>query len=57
MTGTKEEAKTHFAQAAKLTPNDKLAEHILKQLETGGAVKPPDLPKPPLPGEQKGKLL
>ena len=57
MTGAKEEAKAHFAQAAKLTPNDKLAQHILKQLESGGAVTPPDLPKPPLPGEQKGKLL
>ena len=47
MTGAKEEAKKHFAQAAKLTPNDKLAEHILKQLESGDTVTPPDLPKPP----------
>ncbi len=42
MTGAKDEAKEHFAQAAKLTPNDKLAQHILKQLESGGAVTPPD---------------
>ncbi len=55
MTGAKEEAKTHFTQAAKLTPNDKLAQHILKQLESNGAVKPPELPKPP--AVDKGKLL
>lgn len=56
MTGAKDEAKQHFAQAAKLTPNDKLAQHILKQLESGGAVTPPTLPKPPVE-QQKGKLL
>ncbi len=56
MTGAKDEAKEHFTQAAKLTPNDKLAQHILKQLESGGAVTPPTLPKQP--DEQKGgKLL
>ena len=44
MTGAKDEAKQHFAQAAKLTPNDKLAQHILKQLESGGAVTPPGCP-------------
>ena len=47
MTGAKDEAKQHFAQAAKLTPNDKLAEHILKQLESGGTVTPPKLPEEP----------
>ena len=47
MTGAKEEAKSHFAQAAKLTPNDKLAQHILKQLESNSAVTPPKLPKQP----------
>jgi len=57
MTGAKEEAKTQFAEAAKLTPNDKLAGHILKQLESGDVVKPPELPTPPPPGEQKGKSL
>jgi tetratricopeptide (TPR) repeat protein len=55
MTGAKAEAKTHFTQAAKLTPNDKLAQHILKQLESGGTVTPPELPK--LPGDAKGKAL
>jgi tetratricopeptide (TPR) repeat protein len=47
MTGATPEAKEHFAQAAKLTPNDKLAQHILKQLDSGAAVTPPELPKPP----------
>jgi len=47
MTGATAEAKEHFALAAKLTPNDKLAQHILKQLDSGGAVTPPELPKPP----------
>jgi len=46
MTGAKEEAKQHFALAAKLTPNDKLAEHILKQLQSSGSVTPPKLPPP-----------
>ena len=53
MTGAKEEAKTHFAQAAKLTPNDKLAQHILKQLESGNAVTPPDLPKRRRPANKR----
>ena len=52
MTGAKDQAKEHFSQAAKLTPNDKLAQHILKQLESGGAVTPPQLPKQP--AEDKG---
>lgn len=47
MTGAKAEAKEHFAKAAKLTPNDKLAQHILKQLESKNAVTPPELPKQP----------
>ncbi len=55
MTGAKEEAKDHFVQAAKLTPNDKLAQHILKQLESGSAVTAPELPKQPR--EPKGKQL
>jgi len=55
MTGAKAEAKSHFAQAAKLTPNDKLAQHILKQLESGSAVTPPQLPKQPT--DEKGQQL
>jgi hypothetical protein len=55
MTGAKDEAKEHFAQAAKLTPNDKLAQHILKELESGSAVTPPKLPVQP--GDPKGKSL
>ena len=54
MTGAKDEAKEHFTQAAKLTPNDKLAQHILKQLESGGAVTPPKF-CPSRPTEQKGQ--
>jgi tetratricopeptide (TPR) repeat protein len=50
MTGAKADAKEHFAQAAKLTPNDKLAPHILKQLDAGGNVTPPELPKMPAQG-------
>jgi hypothetical protein len=38
-----------------LTPNDKLAEHILKQLESSGSVTPPVLPEQNGPG--KGKQL
>ncbi len=47
MTGANAAAKAHFALAAKLTPNDKLAQHILQQLDSGGAVTPPQLPQPP----------
>ena len=47
MTGArKTRASSTFAQAAKLTPNDKLAEHILKQLQSSGSVTPPQLPPP-----------
>ena len=52
MTGAKPEAKTHFALAAKLTPNDKLAQHILKQLDAGGSVTPPELPRPSSQGTE-----
>ena len=44
MTGAKAEAKEHFAKAAKLTPKDKLVAHILKQLDAGSDVTPPELP-------------
>lgn len=57
MTGAKQEAKKHFAEAAKLTPNDKLAQHILKQLESTGTVTPPVLPEPGTQAAPKGKQL
>jgi len=47
MIGAKDNAKTHFAKAAKLTPDDKLAGHILRQLQAGGDVTPPELPRRP----------
>ena len=53
MTDAKDQAKQHFAQAVKLTPNNKLAQHILKQLKAGGAVTPPKLPAQP--GDAKAK--
>ena len=56
MTGAKAEAKEHFAKAAKLTPKDKLVTHILKQLDAGSAVTPPELPKPPAAGGDKPQL-
>ncbi len=57
MTGAKAEAKEHFATAAKLTPNDKLAQHIVKQLDAGGTVTPPELPKPPSQGTENPPQL
>ena len=57
MTGAKAEAKAHFAKAAKLAPNDKLAQHILDQFESNSPITPPKLPPQPQPDEQKGKLL
>jgi hypothetical protein len=58
MTGAKAEAKKHFAEAARLTPNDKLAQHIVKQLEANQAVTPPVLPEQPgAQGAPKGKQL
>ena len=52
MTGATAQAKEHFALASKLTPNDKLAQHIVKQLDSGGTVTPPDLPKLPPQGAE-----
>jgi tetratricopeptide (TPR) repeat protein len=57
MTGAKQEALKHFTEAAKLTPNDKLAQHIVKQLQANGTVTPPVLPGPGMPAEPKGKQL
>jgi tetratricopeptide (TPR) repeat protein len=57
MTGATPEAKQHFALAAKLTPNDKLVQHIVKQLDSGAAVTPPELPKPPAQGNEQQPQL
>ena len=45
MIGARDDAKTHFAEAAKLTPKDRLAAYVLQQLEAGKPVTPPP-PKP-----------
>jgi len=47
MIGAKDHAKIRFARAAELTPDDKLARHILKQLQAGEDVTPPVLPVKP----------
>jgi hypothetical protein len=44
MIGAKDDAKTHMAEAAKLTPKDKLAAQLLEQL--GGRPVTPPPPKP-----------
>ena len=44
MTGARDNAKTEFAQAVKLTPKDRLAEHYLKELQSNSPLTPP---KPP----------
>ena len=43
MLGARDKAKDEFAQAAKLTPDDHLASHYLKELETNGTLAPPKL--------------
>jgi len=53
MLDARADAKDEMAQAAKLTPKDKLAAHVLQQLESGKAVTPPKLPEPPKPSTQK----
>ena len=55
MTGAKDSAKSEFAEAVKLTPDDKLAKHILKQLDAGQDVTPPELPRKA--EEQEGTAL
>lgn len=41
MTGAQSAAKSELAEAVKLTPDDKLAEHYLKQLQSGATISPP----------------
>jgi tetratricopeptide (TPR) repeat protein len=51
MVGARDDAKTQMALAVKLTPKDKLAAHVLQQLESGQPVTPPkaEPPQPPKP--------
>jgi len=55
MIGAKDNAKTKFARAVQLTPDDRLARYILKQLQTGEDVTPPVLPTKP--AEQRAAEL
>ena len=41
LVGSRSEAKSQFAQAVKLTPSDKLAAHLLRQLEANLPITPP----------------
>ena len=41
MTGARDNARTQFAQAVRLTPSDKLAGHFLRQLQINGPLTPP----------------
>ncbi len=43
MTGARDNAKTEFAEAVKLTPNDKLASHYLQQLQSNSPLTPPQM--------------
>jgi tetratricopeptide (TPR) repeat protein len=51
MVGGRDDAKAQMALAVKLTPKDKLAAHVLQQLEAGQPVTPPkaEPPQPPKP--------
>jgi tetratricopeptide (TPR) repeat protein len=43
MTGHRAEAKRELTEAVKLTPKDKLASHLLRQLEANQAITPPPM--------------
>jgi hypothetical protein len=43
MTGQRDNAQTQFAQAAKLTPGDKLAAHYLQELQSNAPLAPPQM--------------
>jgi tetratricopeptide (TPR) repeat protein len=49
LTGHRDEAQKQLAEALKLTPKDKLAEYVLKQLQTGQPITPPPASPPPVP--------
>jgi hypothetical protein len=50
MIGARDNAKTEFAEAVKLTPTDKLASHYLKQLQSNLPLTPPRMPLNPQGG-------
>jgi tetratricopeptide (TPR) repeat protein len=43
MIGARDNAKTELAEAAKLTPADKLASHYLQELQTNAPLTPPQM--------------
>jgi tetratricopeptide (TPR) repeat protein len=47
MTGARDNAKSEFADAVKLTPKDKLASHYLKQLQSNSPLTPPEMASKP----------
>jgi tetratricopeptide (TPR) repeat protein len=47
MIGARANAKTEFAEAVKLTPNDKLAAYYLQQLQSKAPLAPPQMPSKP----------
>jgi len=47
MTGARENAKAEFAQAVKLTPDDKLANHYLQELQSNVPLTPPEMASRP----------
>jgi len=49
MTSHRPEAKRELTEAVKLTPKDKLAVHLLRQLEANQAISPPPLDNTPTP--------
>ncbi|MGA2617932.1 MAG: hypothetical protein ABSF26_09995 [Thermoguttaceae bacterium] len=49
MTGAKDNAKTELTEAVKLTPQDKLAAHFLKQIKANEPLSPPPMPTGPAP--------
>jgi Flp pilus assembly protein TadD len=47
MIGTRDNAKIQFADAAKLTPGDKLAAYYLKELQSNAPLAPPEMASRP----------
>ena len=47
MIGARDNAKTQFAEAVKLTPGDKLAAHYLQQLQSNSPLTPPQMASRP----------